>query len=423
MNEEFLVYLWQFKLIHHDLTTTDGAHLQIINPGERNTNSGPDFFNARIKIDHTTWAGNAEIHVRSSDWHKHSHSNDDAYDNIILHIVYQNDVDIRRKNQEPIPTLELKDKIDISIYKKYKSFIESSNWIPCNDSIGAIDHFRISATLDSLMIERLAEKASLIKQELEKTKLDFQEVFYRKLARNFGFKVNTDAFELLAKSLPLKIISKHKNNFIQIEALLFGQSGLLEKNFNDEYPKKLKKEYLFLAEKYKLKPIDRKLWKFMRLRPANFPTIRIAQFAQLLYKSATLLTDILQTNKLNSVNALFTISASEYWNEHYNFDVASEKKIKNLGTTSFNLILINTIVPFKFVYGQHLGKIAMQDNSINWLEEIKAENNQVIKRFKGINVIPQNAMQSQALLQLKSNYCDKKRCLECKFGHSILNKV
>lgn len=420
MNEDFLIYLWQFQLFDPNCRTTDHNQLLIIKQGERNSNSGPDFFNARIRIDKTIWAGNVEIHIKASDWYKHKHHNDPNYDNIILHVVYDNDIPILRNNKQSIPTLELKGLINNDILEKYNSFVLSRNWIPCQEQIDRINYFDLTTFMDMLMVERLEQKATSINDELKLTQLDFQEVFYKKLARNFGFNVNSDTFELLANSLPLKIISKHKNNLFQIEALLFGQAGLLVSQHKDEYPNSLKSEYQFLSQKYSLEPIDKKLWKFMRLRPANFPTIRISQFAQLLYQSSVLLTKILETEKLSDVINLFMVGSSDYWKSHYRFDNKVEKKNRFIGKASIHLILINTIVPFLFVYGQYKGDENMKDKAINWLEQIKPENNHIIKRFIDYNIKPRNAIQSQALIQLKTNYCNNKRCLDCRIGHILL---
>jgi len=422
LHEDFLIYIWQFQLFDQNIQTSDGQNLQIIQAGERNHDSGPDFFNARIKIENTTWAGNVEIHINSSDWYKHNHQHDQAYDNIILHVVLNDDEAVYRKNKEKIPTLILHQRFNESILEKYTLFMESKKWIPCEELIGSVNYFELNSFLDALMMERIEQKSDLINNELKHLKLDFREVFYRKLARNFGFNINSTPFELLAKSLPLNILSKHKNDQFQIETLLFGQAGLLEASFRDNYPNILKREYSFLSKKYQLEPLNKKLWKFMRLRPANFPTIRIAQFAKILYKSSTDLTNLLETEKLSEIINLFRIETNEYWKDHYQFDTKSELRKKVLGISSINLILINTIIPFLFVYGQHRANEPLQQKALTWLEQIKAENNHIVNRFKSIGIKPQNAMQSQALLQLKSNYCKNKRCLECRIGHRILKE-
>jgi len=420
MNEDFLIYLWQFQLFTKELVTSEGIPIKVIRPGTRNTNSGPDFFNAMIKMGKTIWAGNIEVHINSSDWNRHNHQNDPAFDNIILHVVFREDETIYRQNREKIPTLELKEKYNPWMLEKYKMFMESQRWIPCEEVINTVNYFDLTSFFDTLMTERLEQKAEQIRNELKQLKLDFREVFYRKLARNFGFNINSEAFELLARSLPLNILSKHINNVDQIEALLFGQAGLLNKTFKEDQPNQLKSEYQFLAKKYGLKPLDAKLWKFMRLRPANFPTLRIAQFAQMLYRSSAELTNILEIKNINEVANFFKVGTSNYWNNHYRFDVKIEIKKKMMGDSSIQLILINTVVPFLFIYGQHKADEKMQMKALTWLEKIKAENNHIVSKFRTLEIVPQNAMQSQALLQLKSNFCDNRRCLECRIGHILL---
>ncbi len=421
MNEELLIYLWQFQLFDHNIYTSEGDALTIIHPGVRNINSGPDFFNARIKVGETTWAGNVEIHVNSSDWFVHNHQKDPSFDNIILHVVYQIDKPVFRKNKETIPTLELKNKYSKIIFSRYKSFLNSKKWIPCQDQIDEIAYFDLISFFDNLMVERLESRASSIDDELTITQQDFREVFYRKLLRNFGFKVNDTAFELLAKSLPIKVLTKHCNQPKQVEALLYGQAGMLSGTFKDQYPKQLKTEYEFLKDKYALEPIDPKLWKFMRLRPANFPTIRIAQFARVIIKTKAQITTILDAKKLVNIINLFNVVANNYWETHFRFDTVGQTRKKSLGKSSIDLLLINTVIPFMFVYGQRINDVKLQDKALLWLDQIKSENNNIIRRFKNLNINAQNALQSQALLQLKTNYCDKKRCLECRIGHQLLN--
>jgi len=422
LSEEFLIYLWKYQLLNNDLTTTGGLPLRIVHPGERNLDSGPDFFNGRVKIGSTLWAGNIEVHVSASDWYRHGHDKNTAYNNIILHVVYHNDRPVYRKNKKLIPCLELKDKFNTSILKNYQQFLLLNKWIPCEKMIREVNLFDRLAWFDALMAERLENKAHLIEQELIHTKQDFQEVFYRKLAGNFGFKTNGDAFALMAKSLPLNLLSKHKSQIMQLEALLFGQAGMLKPSFKDEYPNSLKKEYAFLAAKHNLKPIDRKLWKFMRLRPANFPTIRISQFAHIIYNSSALLNKILETARLNDVTRFLKVSASGYWNAHFVFDKASGNRKKTLGMASINILVINTIIPFLFVYGKHKADNSLQDKALSWLEQLNPEANAIIKRFSKLGVLPKNALQSQALIELKQNYYNKIRCLDCRIGHILLNR-
>ena len=420
MNEEFLHYLWKNRLITNNLTTTSGEKLEVLQTGRHNFDSGPDFFNSRIKLGGTTWAGNVEIHINASDWFFHNHHNDEAFDSVILHVVFKNDKPVLRKNGEPIPTLELKGTFDEKIYNTYQSFQNSKRWIPCELQINSVDHFQKFAWLDNLMFERLEQKACIIKQELKKTNGDFQEVFYRKLTRNFGFKTNADAFESLAISLPLNILQKHKTSLKQIEALLFGQAGMLNKDFNENYPNELKDEYTFLAQKHGLKPIPKSRWRFMRLRPSNFPTVRVAQLSQVFYKSSGILNQILESKKLTDVSSLLNAEASDYWFDHFQFDVKSKPGKKRLGASSVQLIFINSIVPFLFVYGKIKHDQELQQKALDWLEQLKPEKNSITRKFTEIGVKPKNAMQSQALLQLKTTYCDVKRCLDCRIGHELL---
>lgn len=420
MKEDFIHYLWKHQLFVPKLKTTENNILEVLKPGLVNTDSGPDFFNARIRLADTIWAGNIEIHVNSSDWYAHSHQSDPAYDNIILHVVYADDKPVKRINGELIPTLELKHFVEPSIYIKYCEFINSKKWIPCENQILDVDYFKRMSWFDNLLIERLNKKATAIEDELSKTGNDLQEVFYRKLARNFGFKTNSLAFEILASKIPLKLLSKHKNELSQIEALLFGASGLLDKSLTGNYPSKLLKEYSFLKEKYGLVEMDKKLWKFMRMRPSNFPTIRISQFSNLVYKSSALISQILESEKLSHVKDLLKVSASDYWTDHFRFDVKSESRKKLLGKTSIHLIMINTIVPYLFVYGKRSHDEGLMQKAVNWLEQLNSENNTITRQFSKIGIKPSNAMQSQALIQLKNEYCNKKRCLECRIGHELL---
>ncbi len=423
MNENFILYLWTFQLFQKELVTTDDQPLLVESPGWRNADSGPDFFNGRIRIGDTLWAGNIEIHVKSSDWFKHGHQTDEAYNNIILHVVLENDRPIQRKNGEWIPTLEIKNKFDPQLLERYTGFLSTMHPIPCNKQLHSINHFTRMGWYDSLMIERLGQKTTSITNSLTSVKQDFNESFYQKLGRNFGVKTNADAMEQLTVSVPLSILAKHMDNLWQLEALLFGQAGLLSRSFKDPYPVRLLKEYEFLAAKYQLQSMDKKVWKFMRMRPANFPTIRIAQLAALLFKSPELLNTMLDTDKFSHIQSLFNVSASDYWDNHFHFDRETlPKRKKKLGSSSSNLIIINTIIPFLFVYSQLHGNTELQQKALIWLDQIPEEHNAVTRLFSSCGLEANSALQSQALLQLKAYYCDKKRCLECRFGHELLKR-
>jgi len=421
MQEEFLWHIWKFRLFdNNDLKTTDGEPLQILKVGEHNTNSGPDFFNARIKVGTTTWAGNVEIHANASGWKKHLHQNDKAFDNIILHVVYEADEKLFRKSGEEIPTLELKNKIPQNIYGKYLQFKSSKDWIPCEKQIFSVDKFTVNNWLDRLLAERLERKSKAIIDSLKQNKNNWEETFYQMLARNFGQKINSEPFERLAKSLPVSVLAKHKNSLQQIEALLFGTAGMLEKNLKDDYLKGLQKEFTFLKSKFQLKPIDSSLWKFMRLHPPNFPTIRISQFANLIHKSSHLFSKILEVTSLKQITALLETESSEYWKMHYRFGKPSPERKKTLGKNSIHGIIINTVVPFLFIYGKEKREEKFCSRSLSLLEKLEAENNSITEKWKAIGIPSKNSYETQALLQLKNEYCSKKRCLECAIGNALL---
>lgn len=423
MTEDFLHYIWKLRLFKYDnLSTQSGEKVEIITPGDHNTDAGPDFFNSKIKIDKTLWAGNVEIHVNSKDWLLHSHQNNDAYDNVILHVVYEDGTLIKRQDGSCVPTIELKNYIDNKIWERYQHLINNQYWIPCEKQIGEIDQITINNWINRLTIERLERKSTEITDALHKNNNNWEDVFYHILARNFGLKINSLPFELLAKALPISCLAKHKNNLFQIEALLFGTAGLLNDNFNDTYPNQLKKEYEYLKKKFKLLPVDAHLWKFLRLRPLNFPTIRIAQFAQLVYHSSHLFSKVLECKKINEIERLFNISTTEYWETHYIFDESSLKKNKKVGKMALQNIIINTIVPFMFVYGNEKQLDVFKERALAFLEALPAEKNNIISKWDSLEITSKSAFETQALLQLKNQYCTFKKCLQCAIGNKILRR-
>jgi len=423
MKEEFLQFIWEHGLFStNNLKTTDGRTIEIIKSGQPNSDSGPDFFNSRIKIGETTWAGNIEIHQKSSHWYRHRHNSDAAYDNVILHVVELNDSPVLVKSQ-PLPTLEIS--YPVEILENYERLLRSEKWIACEEKLAEVDPFILRFWFSSLMIERLESKTGDILSILEQNKNNWNETFYQLLARNFGMKTNALPFELLAKSLPLNVLSKHKNDLFQIEALLFGQSGLLNESLlGDDYFLSLRKEYSYLYKKYGLSGIESHLWKFMRLRPINFPTIRIAQLAMLIHHSSALFSRILETENLDELRNLFDVSASEYWNTHYSFNkISKDDHPKKLGETAFNNLVINTIVPLLFVYGdQHLDQ-AMKDRALLLLEKLDPESNQIIRNWNDLGIDSRSAFETQALIQLKNRYCENKKCLNCQLGAKIITSV
>lgn len=420
MKEEFLQFIWRQGLYNKgNLKTTEGKAIEIISTGQSNTDSGPDFFNARIRIGDTIWAGNVEIHQKASHWYVHRHNTDAAYENVVLHVVEKNDCPVLIKGQQ-LPTLEIT--YPENLIQNYRQLLKSERWIACEERITDVDTFVLRFWYSSLMIERLQSKTNDILKILELNQNNWNETFYQLLARNFGMKTNSLPFEMLAKSLPLQILSKHKNNLFQIEALLFGQSGLLNESLlGDDYFLELRKEYSYLYKKYGLSANESHQWKFLRLRPVNFPTIRIAQLAGLIHQSSALFSQILETEKLDDLRKLFDVAASEYWDSHYNFNKASKDvHQKKLGETAFNNLVINTIIPLLFVYGdQHLNQ-AMKDKSLAWLEQLPPEENQIIRKWNELKIECRSAFETQALIHLRNNYCVPKKCLSCQLGAKII---
>jgi len=424
MNEDFLYYLWQHYLPGKTFQGTQKERITLIHPGRHNPDSGPDFFNGRVKIGDTLWAGNIEIHLKSSDWFRHGHQNDPNYDNIILHVVYENDRPVLRQSGEPVATLELKDKFDRRLFDTYQGFLRSKHWIPCQETIDRAGHFQILNWLQRLAIERLQRKAGEIENLLRDSRHDFREIFYQKLLQNYGFKVNAEAFGQLACSLPFALLAKHKDNLQQIEALLFGQAGFLHAGFpGDIYARSLQNEYRFLAQKYSLTPMEPRVWKFMRMHPPNFPTLRIAQFARLFYRSTGLLQKIPEAERLDDVVNLLQTEASGYWKTHYRFGKTTTAHSAKMGKSSIHLLLINTIIPFVFVYGRMVNRQPLRDKAMEWLSGLPAEKNGTTRRFAELDIHAANAMQSQALLRLKTMYCDRKQCLHCAIGLQLLKPL
>lgn len=423
MKEDLLHYVWRLKkIVLDDLKTTDGESITVHQFGHLNTHAGPDFLNARISIGNTKWAGNVEMHLKSSDWIKHRHSEDKAYNNVVLHVVYEEDVPILRETGEKIPCLELKRRIPAKMESQYLRLLHNEKRIPCEGLLGGVGAFTWRLWLEKLAVERLEEKLIPISREMERTQNNREEVFYRFLARNFGVKVNAEPFERLARSIPLITLSKHKGNLFQIEALLFGQAGMLHQDFKDDYPKRLKREYHFLKAKYQLKPIHLSEWKNLRLRPANFPTIRIAQFASLVHHSQRLFSQILAIHNYDDIESLFNVEVSEYWKTHYVFEKESILRKKKVGAGTIRLITINTIIPFLFHYGKEKQEEQYTEKALLLLDSLKPEKNQIINMWNDLDVVSDNAIQSQALIQLKKHYCDTKRCLNCMIGNKIVGK-
>ncbi len=422
--EDFFQYIWENNLFNSgDLTTTTGEKLKVISVGRRNSDSGPDFFNARIKIGETIWAGNVEIHRKSSDWQKHNHHTDNAYNNVILHVVETDDLPVKRNNNKLIPTLILK--YPEQLKNNYQKLLDAKTWIACHDQFHRVDPIVLQLGFNRLMIERLENKTDEILERLAQNNNDWNETFYQVLAKMFGFKVNAIPFEMLAKSLTLATLAKHKNNLPQLEALLFGNSGLLNTQLlGDDYYLGLRNEYSFLYKKYRLKGIESHLWKFMRLRPGNFPTIRISQMAALIHRSHGLFSKIIEIENSYELKKLFNVHASEYWNSHYNFNKPSKRKArKELGENSINTLIINVVIPFLFVFGEKQNKEYLKNRALEFLEQLPPEKNSIVTNWKKLGIETRSAFETQALLQLKNIYCEKKKCLNCQIGVKLIKKV
>jgi len=421
MRESFLHFLWRWRRFdHQNLCTAQGQALEILYPGEWNTDAGPDFFNARIRLGDTTWAGNVEIHLRSSEWLVHGHQNDRAYDNVVLHVVLEDDQPVTHASGERIPCLELKGRIPARILETYQRLEHERAWIPCERFFTQTPEIVRLNWLDRLLVERLEQKTAAIAAMLEATENHWEEAFYRLLARNFGLKVNAEPFEALARSLPMSILARHKSNPGQLEALLFGQAGLLEQPLLEDYPLALAREYRFLRHKYQLTPLAAEQWKFLRLRPANFPSVRLAQFAALVHQSVHLFSSILEAGTLREMEHLFAVEPGDYWLTHFQLDKPSSKRSKMPGRDFIHLLIINTIVPFLFYYGKLKNADRYQKRALQLLEELPAESNTLLDSWMELGVPVRHAYQSQALIHLKTRYCDAKRCLECAVGNALL---
>ncbi len=422
MNENLLHYVWKYRLFsNHHLTTTQGETIEILSVGEHNPNAGPDFFNARIRCDKTILAGNIEVHTRSSDWRKHHHQKDKTYQNIILHVVYEDDEPILSTNHEALLTLVLKHRIPMIVLERYDDLQQLQPFIPCHQHWNTVDEFTKDRWLQRMVIERLETKCNTLELRLLETKNHWEEAFYITLAHNFGFKLNAIPFELTARQIPLTIFAKNKTNLFQIEAIIFGVAGFLnDDRISEKYYLDLRKEYEYQKQKYNFKEIDVTLWKFLRLRPANFPHVRLAQFANLIFRSGHLFSKIIESDNAQRMRQLFTCSATLFWDTHYTFQEKSNKRKKQLGDEAIKIIIINTVAPFLFLYGKTMMLPKLQDLALELLEELPPEKNSILAKWQALKTELKNAARSQGLMHLKKQYCDTKLCLQCSVGLKIL---
>ena len=419
--EQLLHYVWKHKIFSlKELKTTTGQQVEVIDTGLANTDAGPDFFNAKLKLDGVLWIGNIEIHERSSDWFKHGHHADTGYNSVILHIASEIDTEISRSNGERIPQIQLI--CPEAVRTNYKELLETDSYPPCYRIIPSLPPFTAHSWMTALQMERFEQKATLLNERLKRCQGNWEDAFFITLARNFGFGLNGDAFETWAHQLPFRAVDKHRNDLFQIEAIFFGQAGILEDSDGDGYYLRLKKEYTYLQHKFGLIPMDASLWRFLRLRPANFPHIRIAQLACLYHRAYGLLSRIMETETLQGVRDILKGGTSEYWLTHYTFGGSSPSRPKTLSNTSLDLLIINTVVTFLYAYGLHKGNRVLCARAGSFLEELKAENNYITRMWEQCGMKASNAADSQALIQLKKEYCDKKKCLYCRIGYEYLKR-
>lgn len=424
MKEEFLHYLWKYSLYDQDkLLDNEGNKIVVLNPGEYNRDAGPDFFNTRLRIAGMEWAGNVEIHIRASDFDYHKHNLDPAFNNVILHVVAENDRKVFNSKGKELLTVKLA--FDPAVYEKYMNLVNNPFIIACQTSISKLDPLQIRHWLGSLVIERLQEKSEHIIKIYSNTGNDWEETFYRLLSRYFGFRVNTEPFEMLAAALPFRIIRKHSDNLFQIEALLFGTAGMLDEGLfreavNDEYYLDLIKEYRILSVKYTLHPVHGWIWKFARLRPANFPTVRISQLAAMLTITGGLFSRTLEARDITDLRSLFEVTASGYWNDHFVFGRKSRLYPKATGQQAADILLVNAVIPVLFLYGRSRDSQEICDRAVSFLEELEPEENSIIDEWRTTGIAADSAFISQALIQLRNCYCKKRRCLECRIGAKLI---
>lgn len=423
MSESFLHYLWQFQYFDKkELKTTAGDNLVIFKPGMLNPDAGPDFSQSKIKIEEIDWAGSVEIHIKSSGWIDHGHHHDQAYENVILHVVWEDDKPIYRNDGTRIPSLELKGRVHDQLIKEYQKLINNPSVIPCEHSFKRTDDLVKLSMVDKALMKRLEDKANLINNFLNQNNGDWEETTYQLLASNFGFKVNKDPFLHLAKALPYKIIQKHRDQPLHVEALLFGQAGFLVTKTKDEFITKLFIEYEFLSKKYSLQSsqLNPSQWKFLRLRPSNFPTLRIAQFASLLHSKKSIFSTLIEMESYRDLQKFFRIIPSFYWQNHYRFGKKAAGIVPDFGDSSADIVIINSVVPLLVAYGKAKDDWSLVDKAVSILQSIPSEKNRIVTLWKELGYTSKSAFDSQGLIELYNNFCQHRQCLNCAIGSAIL---
>lgn len=423
--EKLMQFIWEYRLWNPaQMTTNDGRRVRVIDPGRRNDDAGPDFFNAKIEIDGCIWAGNVEIHYRASDWKRHGHDHDKAYDSVILHVVDKDDAPVFRSNGERIPQMVMH--CPPGFVERYAELTNTLTELPCRQVIASMSALETADWIQSLGFERLQAKSLRIRQLLEKYRGSWEDVCYVTLARNIGFGTNNDAFELLAKSLPLNLLHKHADSLLQLEALFFGQAGQLDEteSRNDPYRSRLSNEYRFLKAKFSLRQPQGLVWKSFRMRPQNFPWRRIALLAHLVHGGFRLMTDLLEADgDENRLRNLFDIQLTGYWQTHYSFGHASPEATVALSKNSVDIILINTVAPLYYTYGDVTDNYGLAERAVTLLERLKPERNRITEHLSGAGLKIDSAFASQAAIQLNNEHCLPRKCLFCRAGHKLLRRA
>ena len=420
--EQLLHYVWQHRIYPlQPLRTTDGEELEVVDPGRPNRNAGPDFFNAKVKIGGTLWAGDVEVHDRASDWLRHGHDRDRVYDRVVLHVVGEADCDVCRTNGERIPQVLLS--CPDGVRRRYDELCLADACPPCRRMLSSLPPLKVHGWLSSLQAERLRQKAQAIGERLERCDRQWEDAFFVTLARNFGFGVNSDAFEAWALRLPFRAVDKHRDNLRQVEAVFFGTAGLLDEEADDDYARMLCREYAYLSHKFSLpEPLPREQWRFLRLRPAAFPHVRLAQLAYLYHTQRSLFSRAMEAEELEAVKRLFDVRAKGYWAEHYSFRKPSARRTGKLADKTLDLLALNTVAPFLYAYGLYRADDDLCERALCFLEALPAEDNHVVRRWAGAGLKLRSAADTQAVLQLQKEYCDKRDCLRCRFGYEYLKQ-
>lgn len=428
--EQLLHYVWKHRLYPlAPLTTTDGQPVEVIDPGLPNRDSGPDFFNAKVRIGPTLWVGNVEIHERASDWYLHGHERDPHYDNVVLHVVGVADRQAITHDGHPMPTLCLTVPPEVS--RHYADLLRADSYPPCHDIIGTLPRLTLHAWMSALQTERLMHQTEAIARRAGQNGGSWEAAHFATLARNFGFGINGEAMEQWAAHIPLLAADHHRDDLFQIEALFMGQAGLLrpeavperyrEAAAADEYMARLGAEYRYLARKFDLQPMDHGLWRFMRLRPQGFPHIRIAQMARLYHERRAGLSQLLACRTLDEVTRLIRIGVTPYWETHYTFGVEAPRHAKTLSAASVRLLIINTLVPMLFAYGRHRHDETLCDRALDLLQQLPPEDNHIVRMWRRCGMPCDHAADSQALIELSRAYCDRRDCLRCRIGYHYLS--